>query len=254
VPLKQLLEDSLYYPCSHVDFHPIKEFRKLVVSFVYADLLLSLSEHKRLVKDGLKREYNTSGEETYVLIREREIPYDQILPHDFTHDEIYPTLPDIDASAINEFIQWIWWAPRPYVYWTIWKRVQLSNSNYEGPEYFSLLYIQSEMNKVYQRLYTRLNIKPKVLYLHNPGMGFWDMREDKRSSDNNTYYLHYFFEKVLEKNPAGLPEYLFSDEHGTRLQKKYEYINWSPLGGIYKLRKLNLLLLLLEKELNNKRN
>ena len=85
--------------------------------------------------------------------------------------------------------------------------------------YFSLLYFGgSEMNAIYQAVYNRLNIRPIVLSIIEPGMGFWDEREV-----DDKCVLMPFFEKVLLANKEGLPEYLFSDRyHFLKFRNYYE--------------------------------
>lgn len=88
---------------------------------------------------------------------------------------------------------------QPFGNWSIWKRLSGFGEEH-GPIYFSLLYFCAEMSALYQGLYIRLKIAPKVIALIQPGAmgGEWEYPIDADS----------FFKKVVDSNPAGLPQYL----------------------------------------------
>jgi len=87
----------------------------------------------------------------------------------------------------------------------VWQRDE-SADNDVGPEIFSFFFLAGEMSAVYQGLYSRNNIAPKILSIIQPGAmgGEWECV----TSDNS------FFKKVVKANPAGMPEYLLHGGFG----------------------------------------
>jgi len=71
------------------------------------------------------------------------------------------------------------------------------------------------MSALYHGLYIRFNIAPKVIALIQPGAfgGEW---EHPMNPDS-------FFKRVVDANPAGLPEYLLrgSFSHGRREESRW---------------------------------
>jgi hypothetical protein len=85
---------------------------------------------------------------------------------------------------------------KPFGHWSVWKRDESS----AGTELFSFFYMSGEISAIYQGLYCRLCIAPKVIAIIQPGSmgGEW---ENTTSDDS-------FFKRVVRSNPAGMPEYL----------------------------------------------
>jgi len=211
IPLNDLLQDSLYYPCAFTDSSSIEKFSGKIFSYVHVDLSKDLKTHKEWIRKGLKEFDLDTGEITggfyldYKLIYERKIKWDELIPRGW----IPPIRPTKQDGDLDSLAYWQKISPTHFAYWTIWRRKDTVLDIKQNPSYFSLLYLGgSEMNAVYQVTYNRLSIKPKVLNLINPGMGFWDvvMGEDVQSIKT-----HGFFEKVIKANPAGLPPFLYSD-------------------------------------------
>ena len=84
-------------------------------------------------------------------------------------------------------------------HWAILKRDEDRDDSH-GPRLVSILYFGGEMSAIYQGLYCRLKVAPKVLAIIQPGAigGEW---ECVTRSDS-------FFHKVVASNPAGMPAYL----------------------------------------------
>jgi hypothetical protein len=74
-------------------------------------------------------------------------------------------------------------------YWSVWKRNSSAKKDV-GPKLFSFLYLGGDISVLYEALYIRNKIKPKVL------AGGAD----------------YIFRSVVKSNPAGTSEYLLCDD------------------------------------------
>jgi len=78
------------------------------------------------------------------------------------------------------------------------------------------------MSCVFQTLFNRNNIRPKVLAIIQPGSGFgggWEYTEGNQS----------FFKSVVQSNPAGMPEYLLFGGFGS--SSFYEEPCWKEYQG-----------------------
>lgn len=234
--LNYLLEDSLYYPCSGHDPTPINRFAGDVDSFIYADLAEKSKDHLKWIKLGLPREiYDSVPDNRYSLVKKRKIKWSEIIPNNWV-----PTINPIRSDG--NYDQLKGWqeelaAPR-YVYWSIWKINDIEDQEKEKSKYFSLLYFGGcEMNAVYQALYNRHNVVPKILTIINPGMGFWDCKYI-----DNKYITHSFFNRVLEANLKGFPPYLYTDRYESiSFKNRYEKIldEKSDYYELFMLKKYN---------------
>ena len=191
--LVDLLTDSLYYPACGLNGTPIKHFSGFIHSFVYADYWIDKAQYLSDIRA-------PDGVTGYKAVLERDLVTADIVPTGWT-----PKL--LPSREKWESLQRRQSHAKPFGQWTIWKRQPQFGSEH-GPLYFSLLYFCGEMSALYQGLYMRLNIAPKVIALIQPGAmgGEW---ERPVSADS-------FFKQVVDANPAGLPRYLLrgSYHHG----------------------------------------
>ena len=109
---------------------------------------------------------------------------------------------------------------QPFGHWSIWQK---EDPRVDGAAQFSFFYLGGEMNAIYQGLYNRLSIKPKVLAIIQPGAigGEWEGVESNNSC----------FKKVVSANPAGLPEYLLHGHAGLWDSSRYSTPCWSEYKG-----------------------
>lgn len=231
LPLHNLLKDSLYYPCCCIDTRPINDEAGYIYSYVYADLWFMdekyLSWSKSLLREveNYGYDYYKETQQVYTLIKQRRVDFNEIIPRNWK-PSINPIKSDGNIERLLEFQKL---KAQRYVYWSIWKRNNIDESM---PIYFSLLYLGGcEMNAAYQALYNRLNVKPKVISLINPGMGFWDEKEI-----NGHYITHNFFFKVVRGNLAGLPQFLISGDNTAFMKFYNEKTNTSYGYPKYKLK------------------
>jgi len=231
--LNILLENSLYYPCSGFDSSPIDKFAGNIFSFIYVDILTKSKEHLDWIKSELT--FNPFGHKNNPnasLVKKRKVKWSEIIPKNWS-PSINPTYRD---ENIEELMRWQKkLAPPRYLYWSIWKKNDDSVQDTDDSRYFSLLYFGGcEMNAAYQALYNRLNIKPRILAILNPGMGFWDCK-----NVDGIYKTHLFFEKVLKANSNGLPPFLFcvnSYDHPISFIDLYEKVE--EIFDVFELLKL----------------
>jgi len=215
IPLREILQNSLYYPCSLRDILPLDYFGGEIFSYVYVDIGENKRNHLSWIKSGLKR-MNTRGRGNYTLINAREVKFSDIVPIDW-EPSILPNENDGDIESLQF---WQNNASHQFAYWSIWKRNDIKSFLGYKPKYFSLLYLGgSEMNAVYQGLYNRLKMKPMAISIMNPGMGFWDCK-----TVNGQWVSHSFFEKVLRDNDLGLPNYMIGHVEHSVFFKYYEIV------------------------------
>ncbi len=205
----ELLIDSLYYPACGFNGTPVKYLAGNIYSFVYADYGIN--------KEDFLQNLNGNGPDcgfkNYHSICQREIYYNDIVPKNWR-----PTLiPSRDSSRIRLLQKEQ--SCTPFAHWSVWHR-NPTVSDECGPIRFSFFFLAGEMSAIYQGLYCRLNISPKILAVIQPGSfgGEW---ENAAANDS-------FFKRVVSSNRAGLPEYLL---HGGFGRGFYEEPCWWEYNG-----------------------
>lgn len=194
-PLKSILENSLYYPASGLNGTPVKYLAGNVYSFIYADYGVTKYEFLQ----NLNGKNKDAGFKNYHSILQKEIFRDDIVPAGWIPNIIPTGKKEIEKLLREEQ------RTQPFGHWSVWQRDE-SADNDVGPEIFSFFFLAGEMSAVYQGLYIRNNIAPKILSIIQPGTmgGEWECV----TSDNS------FFKKVVKANPAGMPEYLLHGGFG----------------------------------------
>lgn len=207
--LPKLLQDSLYYPACGFNGTPVKYLAGNVFSFVFADYGVT----KEQFLANLNGTDPDCGFKGYRCVLQREITRDQVVPAGWR-----PALVPTDARAVNR-LRRSEERSQPFGHWSVWKR-DPGVPALHGPEGFSFFYLGGEMSAVYQGLYCRLGIRPKVLAIIQPGAfgGEWERVEHDDA----------FFKQVVLSNQAGLPDYLL---HGGFGHGFYESACWSEYTG-----------------------
>lgn len=208
-PLEQLLVDSLYYPACGLNGTPVKYLAGNIYSFIYADYGVSKQE--------LLHNLNGSGPDCgikhYHSVCQREVFRHEIVPSGWS-----PAIVPRDRRAVRRLL--LMQQPcRPFGHWSVWERNEDASPEV-GPRRFSFFYLGGEMSAIYQGLYCRLGIAPKILAIIQPGAmgGEWE-----RVTSNES-----FFKQVVSANPAGLPQYLL---HGGFGHGFYEWACWREYQG-----------------------
>lgn len=149
---KQILKDSFYYPACGVDIEPIIHFfPEFMYSFIYCDYSVNKGELRRCMINKIEKKFK--------LIHKLTIPLSVIRLASADEVEVYMKYKKPDIRFKKDKLD------EPYTEWYIFYDKQ---SN----KYLSLLYICSEGQMVFNELYVKNKIAPKVLGLIYPGMGF----------------------------------------------------------------------------------
>jgi len=205
--LEDLLVDSLYYPASGLNGTPVKFLSGNIYSFIYADYSIT----KQQFLTNLNGRSSDCGFRGYSPVLQREIFTRDIVPAGWRPDKV-PTDPREREKLLACERRC-----RPFGHWSVWQR----DPGF-GPEHgaarFSFLFLAGEMSAVYQGLYSRLSIAPRILAIIQPGAigGEWEGVAHDGS----------FFKKVVMANSAGLPEYLLHGGFGY-----YNSPCWSEYTG-----------------------
>ena len=136
LPLRQLLRDSLYYPCSAFDGDPVKHLAGNILSFVYVDYGYS--------RDAFLAELNDRGFDGYDL------------------------LADPRSVGPSELTPGSWhWRDSFCCIWSVLQRKNGYNADH-GPNRFSLLYICEEAVNTFQALYIANSVAPQAVAVIQP--------------------------------------------------------------------------------------
>ncbi|MEA3265431.1 MAG: hypothetical protein U9P42_00615 [Candidatus Fermentibacteria bacterium] len=205
-PLHSILQSSLYYPASGLNGTPVKYLGGNIHSFIYADYGVSKGEFIRnLIGTG-----EDCGFKGYQWVRQMDIHRGDLVPRGWQA----PLIPNGKWSPLYNERDCI-----PFGHWSVWKR-KADFPPEHGPDVFSFLFLGGEMSAVYQALYTRNKLKPRVLAIIQPGCmgGEWESVSSESS----------FFKRVIQANPAGIPDYLLYGGFG---RGYYEHPCWKEYEG-----------------------
>ena len=184
IPLRKLIENSLYYPCSGLDDgSPIKHLSGNIVSFLYVDY--GKSEEDFMIK------LRTKGFLGYHVLETRKVTKKDLTPNGWQPG---PRPTPEDGNPLPAYRSW---AKKPFFIWTVLER-NCDYSEGHGPIRFSFLYLCSDGVATFQALYLTNGIAPKAVAIIQPGMN-WTNFEDRNQI---------FARSVIDSNPGGCPEYL----------------------------------------------
>jgi len=163
--MDQLLRDSLYYPASGLNGTPVKFLAGNVYSFIYADYGVD----RTAFLDNLNGTDPECGFRHYHSMCQRDVFREDIVPNDW-RPPITPTEHG-DRQRLEERER----ACRLFGHWSVWQR-DATASTAVGPERFSFLFLAGEMSAIYQGLYSRMGIAPRILAIIQPGTmgGEWE--------------------------------------------------------------------------------
>ncbi len=204
--LLNVLQNSLYYPGCELNGAPVKCLGGNIHSFIYSDYGVSgnfiLNNTNRITN----RVNNRCGFKGYRAIKEVALGINDFIPIGWS--------PEIVPKGEKDLVMARQRHGESFAHWSVLERLSDFPSTH-GPDLFSFLYIGGEISAVYQALYIRNNIKPKVLVVitscvSEDSWGLGSVREDS------------FFKKVVKANPAGMPDYLI-DGHDSIVARWKEY-------------------------------
>jgi len=159
-PLREILEGSLYYPCSGIDGTPIRHWMLGVNSFVYADFLIS--------RDAYQAALLQEPVHAYRIVAQRDVTLDELAPRGWSKGAPKEVDQDAYENAIRR-------ATRTncelFALWSVFERLPYKTEAY-GPERFSLLHVRAEGVAAYRALYCANEVLPKVVCFIRPGLAF----------------------------------------------------------------------------------
>ena len=154
--LENILQDSLYYPCSGFDGAPIKYFAGNVHSFIYADYGRSQERFLISLQQGLRG---------YHLLHYEAINQKQLSPRD------WKILVHPDQEELEKMHSYRSFMKKPFAYWAVFERSPIFPASH-GPERISFVHICGDGAFTYQALYLQNKIVPAILAVIQPGHGF----------------------------------------------------------------------------------
>ena len=213
VPIRDLLQGSLYYPASGRDGDPVRYLGGLVHSFVYVDDSI---EHDDMMKSLYDERYKFKG---YSLLGCRDVTKADLTPNGWR--PVPPGPGDGNPRNMGMFRK------APYAIWSIHERNSDRDQEY-GPKRFSLLNVCGDGAASFQALYHTNECAPDVVAIIQSGGGNWTEFRDPSKV---------FGRDVLE-NPNGTPRFLLyggwgDGEYRPSCWPRYseEIHHWSIAGG-----------------------
>lgn len=189
LPIRELLNNSLYYPSCGSDGRPVQYLAGLVHSFVYVDYGVDRASVIRSLHDAHEGFYG------YTMIHCRDVARQELVPNGW-----HPILPD---NRDNEPDRYKDSMKEPFAVWSIHERDKARGKD-SGPERFSFLYICGDGAATYQALYHGNQCVSDVVAIIQPGHGFGGNWTDYTNPD-------LIFARSVLRNPSGLPKFLLSD-------------------------------------------
>jgi hypothetical protein len=193
--LTNILNDSLFYPSCGLNGTPVAFLAGNIHSFVYGDLAIS---RERFLAN-LNGDDEDSGFMGYRSILQQDIQRQDVVPEGWGP----PLLPRSRLDKLRH-------AERqcvPFGHWSVWARREEKGEEF-GPALFSFFYLGGENSALYQGLYNRTGIAPRILAIIQPGGGCggggWEQIDRQES----------FFHEVVAANSGGLPPYLLHGGYG----------------------------------------
>lgn len=206
--LRRLLEGSLYYPSCGFNGTPVKFLGGNILSFVFADHAMS----RESLLQHLHSPAPDGGFKGYEPILKRDVPFGDAVQSRIDDTRSLNATEGAHALGRKQ-------VPAPFAHWSVWRRMPGFPSSH-GPRGFSLFFIGGEMSVVYQGLYCRLAVAPRVLTIIQPGV----QQGASSAEDAGLSRLR----SVALSNMAGLPDYLLYGGFGRGF---YESPCWPEYSG-----------------------
>ena len=184
-PINDVLQGSIYYPASDFDGRPVKYLGGYSHSFVYVDF--------NVKRDGLIGQLDTF--KGYKLAFSQSLEANDLCFRSFV--PMMPTAADGNPEDSLSYCDGDMFAE-----WAVYDRGHLYGDDH-GPLRFSLLYIGGEGVATFQSIYFSNQCSPSgIVLIKSDGFtGNW----------TNFTYPEQIFARCVMGNPAGQPEYLFTE-------------------------------------------
>lgn len=198
LPIRDVLNNSLYYPSSGRDGDPVRYLSGHVHSFIYVDYGL---EHKEVIASLHDDKHSFKG---YSLLDCRDISEGELTPHGWNPIPPDPLI-DGDPKQYCDYIK------KPFAIWSVHERSHEYGEEH-GPKRFSLIYLCADGATEFQALYRGNQCKPEVVAIIQPGKGFGHNWTDFCDPQQ-------IFGRSALQNPYGSPRYLLYGGWGNDYRK-----------------------------------
>lgn len=192
-PLKQVLNDSLYYPSSGIDGDPIRHLAGNIFSFIYVDY--------GYTEDDLKNAILNRGFTGYQPVAVRPVREIELTPNGWIKMVVL-TKEDGDPRSHQDFVK------PSFCSWYVFERHPGFDARH-GPCRFSLVHLCADGVAAFQALYVSNDMRPKAIAIIQPGEGF---------GGNWTYFWNpeQILARTVLRNPAGVPDWLLYGGYGAK--------------------------------------
>lgn len=191
-PLRELLEDSLYYPSSGFDGDPVRHLAGNILSFIYVDYGHSHDEYMNALRN--------PGFRGYDLVATRSVTEQELTPSGWRPTP--PTRVDGDPSRYRD------WIKNPFCSWSVFQRRDDVPTD-PGPFRFSLLYLCADGVAAFPALYVANFAVPRAVAVIQPGHAVGGNWTDYTKPEQ-------LFARSILGNPSGQPALLLYGGIGRR--------------------------------------
>jgi hypothetical protein len=187
-PLREVLENSLFYPSSGFDGDPVRHFRNLFQSYVYVDYGQTESQLEHALQRGF------TG---YRLLAERSVSKLDLSPTPWR-----PLFIEKSEArrAVSVSREWAKAGRNAFAKWMVFEREEGRSADH-GPPRLSLLFMNADGVAAFQALYLAQEIAPKGIAVIQPGHAFGGNWTDFTNPSEILY-------RSVSANRAGMPRYL----------------------------------------------
>lgn len=198
--IKDIVEDSVYYPASGIDASDIECLSQKYCSFVHVDY----STPRDVVEPGMKNHFESVG---YDLIGIKYVSKEELTPNGFRPFNF--SLNEHEKQRLqHDFIR-DRFDCRNFNPFALWAVYELNPSKTGGKaKRFSLLHIGGEACATFEAIYINNKINPSAVAVISPGEGYGDNWTIFRDP-NFRFYQNLQFN--VENNGAEMPSVLLTN-------------------------------------------
>jgi len=217
--VKDVLNNSVYYPASGIDGRGIEGLSMYSCSFIHADY----SMPQETVNTALRADFIPVG---YNLVGLRDILEDELTPNGFISHNL--PLNEHEQNRIH-FLQHSIRNFTPFALWAVYELDYNETKNITAKiNKFSILHVGGEACATFDALYIGYKINPLAVVILNPGEGYGDNWTIFRDSNYRFYKL---IEYNVQNNHQRFPRYLFTNTTRNCFWPNYQLINRNNILG-----------------------
>jgi len=198
--LKEILNNSVFYPASGIDGRAIEGLSLFSNSFIHVDYSIP----RETVETALRTHFECAGYNLIGLkfVSENELTPNGFDPHNFPLQVSEKERMHFLQDSVRNF--------KPFALWAVY---QLDTTKYKPgtagrANRFSILHIGGEACATFDALYVGNKINPLAVAILNPGEGYGDNWTIFRDPD---YRLYRLIEYNCRNHQEKMPRYIFSN-------------------------------------------